>query len=402
MIRNISSENMEVEGWKPHLFDVYRGWHNRGSTGIIVIHIGEEEHNGSFSVGNHLVTIHYNDGYNTRVIQVPKEKCRFAKHFSGSRRTRYYHVWLDKNVLMKNAQVETTDGNINIDKNGNSMIGSDKKLPDYISPKEGAGFWARVFHTRDPDFWKETLQKELDTRWKIFDTNLEKLSSEWKGFKKTQMEITESYDNATEYREEWSESLVSLGNLINKMKGHEEKMWETTQSTRQNRNMKIKQKFIRAGVDEMNFNSMTDYIEKYPELQSSRIIERAVEKADEKRKEVIEAEKLYNQKMKETNTYLNTAKSDLQRIEHQLDSFETIKTEGEKKIKEEQGRLSFKIRSALMTAAEKESLKLFLFECDRKIDESRDQLKLMKEDLKEYEKREFKPIVTKKFSAIED
>ncbi len=391
---------MEVGGWKPHLFDVYRGWHNRGSTGVIVIHIGEEEHNGSFSVGNRLVTIHYNDGYETKVIQVPKEMCRFAKHFSSSRRTRHYHVWLDKNTVAK-AQ-NATENNVNTNKNGNNMIGSEKKLPDYISPKESAGFWARVFHTRDPDFWKETLQKELDTRWNIFDTNLENLSKGWKEFKKTQMEITESYDNATNYREEWKESLVSLGNLINKMKGHEEKMWDVTQSTRQNRNMKIKQKFIRAGVDEMNFNSMTDYIEKYPELQSSRVIEKAVDKADEKRKEVIEAEKSYNQKMKEVNTYLNTVKSDLQRIEHQLDSFETIKTEGAKKIKEEQNKPAFKIRSALMTAAEKESLNLFLYECDRKINESRDQLKLMKEDLKGYEKREFRPIVTRKFVAIED
>jgi CBS domain-containing protein len=286
---------------------------------------------------------------------------------------------------------------------GNNMAQNNSKiLPEYTSPKESAGFWSRVFHTRDPDFWKELFQKELDTRWHIFDANLENLNIQWENFKKIHMEVAETESGLRAYEREWDKSLTSLGNLLNKNAVHEKMMWDTTQKNRKVKGLKVNQKFRDSDVDEIRFNNMIDYIKQYPELQAQRTIDRSVDNVRDKRSEVLSAQKAYDGKIKETNTYLNTAKSKLQKVEHQLDSFETIKTEGEKKIKEEQSKLSFKIRSALMTAAEKESLKLFLFEFDRKIEESRDQLKLMRDDLKEYEKREFKPIVTKKFAAIEE
>jgi hypothetical protein len=271
-----------------------------------------------------------------------------------------------------------------------------------LSGKEGSSFWKRVLHTEDLKEWVEIFQGELDTRWRTFDGSLGDLTKEWKGFKKTQMEIIETYDNAQNCRKEWEETLISLGNLINKKTTHEKGMWEITQGNKQNRAMKVKQKLIRSNVDEMNFNSMMDYIKKYPELESSGIIEEAKLEADEKRKEVLDAEKVYNQKMKETNTYLNTAKSELQKVENQLTSFETIKSEGTKEIERELKKTINQIRIKIWwTPKEKQRLKLYLYESDRKIGESRDQLKLMKEDLEEYEKREFKPIVTQKFEAIE-
>ena len=235
-----------------------------------------------------------------------------------------------------------------------------------------------------------------------------KLSNEWETFKKTSMEISEVRNNVETYRKEWAESLTSLGNILNKNTTHEKGMWDITQGNRQNRAMKIKQKVIRSSIDEMNFNSMMDYIKQYPELQSQKTIDKSIDNVKEKRDEVITAEKAYQEKIKEANVYLNTAKSKLDKTEHELTAFETIKTEGEKQIKEMESKFSSKFRlvhgilPAPLTEAEKESLKLFVFEFDRKIEESRNQLKLLKEDLKEYEKREFKPIVTKKFSAIED
>ena len=87
---------MEAVGWRPHLNNLYKGWHSRGSNGIIVIHVGGDEFNGTFTVGTTTATIYYKDGFEDKLVKVPKELCKFAKHFSH--RTRYYHIWLDKNM----------------------------------------------------------------------------------------------------------------------------------------------------------------------------------------------------------------------------------------------------------------------------------------------------------------
>lgn len=390
----------DLAKWKPTWRIMYAGYREGDKSdeptmaGRVVIHSAGQERIGGFYIHRSgSVKIWYKDGYEKKTIYAPIQLCTFTKRHEGN--VNIYDVVVDKNKL------EVIYGKSD-NQNGVKMNENSKELPEYTSPKESAGFWARVFKTRDPEYWKETFQKELDIRWKIFDTKLESFSSEWKNFKKTHMEIAEEAENVGFYEEEWKESLTSLGNLIDKNTTHEKQMWDTTQRNKNMKGLKIKQKFKDSDVDEIRFNNMMEYIKQYPELQTERPIDKALEAAKEKRDEVISAKKMVSGKEKEANTYLNTAKSDLQRIEHQLDSFETIKTEGEKKIKEEQGKLSFKIRSVLMTAAEKESLNLFIFECDRKVDECRDQLKLMKEDLKDYEKREFKPIVTKKFSPIED
>ena len=281
-------------------------------------------------------------------------------------------------------------------------VADNKKLPEYTSPKESAGLWARLFHTRDPEYWKETFQKELNTRWEIFDKNFENLYGEWEAFKKSQMEISEINNICEKMKEEWTESLTSLGNLINKNTSHERVMWTETLKGRKIGGLKVRQKFNESDIDEIRFNNMMDYIKQYPELQAQKTIDKAVDAVREKRNEILNEEKTLREKIKNTNVYLNTAKSKILRVEHKLKAFETIEKAGAKKLHELENKLSAKILSVLKTAAEKESLHLFLFEYDRKIGDCKEQLKLIRQDLKDYQNEKFVPIVTKKFEDIKD
>jgi len=178
-------------------------------------------------------------------------------------------------------------------------------------------------------------------------------------------------------------------------------MWEQTQKGREVKEMKITQKFKESDVDEMRFNNMMDYIEKYPELQTQRTIEKLVENVKDKRNEVIEVEKLYREKIKNVNVFLNTVKSKLEKIDHQLIAFESFRKDAEKKIEEVQQRLLTRIQKIFMTDQQKENLGLFIFEFDRKIEEGRNQLNLMNEDFEKYQKKEFDIIKVTRFSDID-
>jgi len=302
----------------------------------------------------------------------------------------------DRDILQK-----YSDNNIKSPINSQNVPGSSGGWKEFPTQKETITFWETIFKAGNAKYWKDHLQNELNKRWEIFDKNLSGLTSEWEGFKKTHMEIAEVGNNVETYKREWDESLTSLGNLLNKNTNHEKIMWEETQKTRGIRDMKITQKFKESDVDEMRFNNMMDYIEKYPELQAQRTIEKLVENVKDKRNDIIEAEKQYREKIKNVNVFLNTVKSKLEKVDHQLIAFESFRKDAEKKIEEVQQRWLTRIQKIFMTDQQKENLRLFIFEFDRKIEEGRNQLSLMNEDFEKYKKKEIDIIRVARFSDIE-
>ncbi len=383
-------------GWYPKYKNIYQSWNDDGRnhrnhshmSGRVIIHIGDKSYPGSFSVGHTHVTVRY-DG---REIVVSKELGRFTKHIDG--RTVYYNAYFDESSIKTN--VTTNGENMAAQKEN-----SDEGYKPYVEP--GVGFIDRLLKRTDPVYWKKTIQTELDKRWAAYDTTADKLKEGFEKFNRQAMEITEEEHNVDTYNQEWAESLTSLGNLLNKNTSHEKQMWDTTQKNRNVKGLKIKQKFKDSDVDEIRFNNMMEYIKQYPELQAQKTVDKLVENVKSKRDDIVSTSKTYRQAIKEANVYLNIAKNKLQESEDELAAFESMKKEGEQKVNEAQDKgLINKILNKTKTAAEKQSTRLVFYEYDRKIDVSKNQLKLIKERIKDYEGRTFKPIVTTKFKDIEE
>ena len=388
--------NEDLTKWKPIPHLTYAGYRSGSKSnepersGRVMIHLGEDEYIGGYYIEGASVKIWYHDEYIKKEINIPTMLCGFTKRREGS--VNIYDVMIDKEKLdiLFGKGVTMTEEN----KHG---------ATDYKPFKENIGWWDRLLKTTDPVYWKKTIQTELDTRWTTFDNSTEKLTADFEKFNRQAMEITEAENNMESTKSEWAESLTSLGNILNKSTSHEKGMWDITQNNKQNRSMRIKQKFIRAGVDEMNFNSMMDYIKQYPELQAQRTIEKMIADVKEKRDEVIAADKRYAEIKKEANTYLNIAKNKLQEVDDELTSFEKMKKEGEQKVNDAQFKgLKNKLLNWNKTEAEKQSTRLDMFKYDRKTDVSKNQLKLIGQRIEKYEERKFTPTVTKRFKDIED
>jgi hypothetical protein len=403
MIRNIlrvEKMSEDLANWKPQSNTVYKGYSRRSRRGHyfgkVIIHIRGNQYVGGFLIVGGKANIWYNEGYARKEIIVPTDSCSFTKIREGN--SNIYNVVI--NVVDTSS---ITDDKKVMSGNGMDTNNRDSGKVKITLVKEDINWLDRLLKRTDPAFWKKTIQSELDTRWRTFDDSTEKLKSDFEKFNRGAMEITEEENNLEAAKREWVESLTSLGNLLNKNTTHEKQMWETTQRNKNIKGLKIKQKFKDSDVDEIRFNNMMEYIKQYPELQSKTTIERSIDAVKDKRGEVIDAEKTYNAKKKEANVYLNIAKNKLQEVDDELASFEKMKKEGEQKVNDAQFKgLKNKILNWNKTEAEKQSTRLDMFTFDRKIDVSKNQLKLIGQRLEKYEERKFIPTVTTKFKDIEE
>ncbi len=339
----------------------------------------------------------------------------------------------DKNIIARYANLSQPERSSSMGSGATSMVytpsiqnGNNMDKPerpgreiDYIAPRGveipkfdivNESLWDLISGRTGKAEWRlniTTLQQKLERTWDAFDQSITGQEGSDLGlikgfdeFKETQMGIPEAESNAANLKEEWGESLVSLSNLLTKIQGEEIRLWDITQGNRINRSMKIKQKIIRTGIDEMNFNNMLDKIDTYPKLQSSTVVEKAIERLDAKRKEAQEAEELYNRRLKQANIYLNTTGRRIQQAETELSTFEKALKRFKKEVENPPKRL-FGLLPAISKIEVLVRSKI-IEPYDDKIDTMNGQLKLIKNDLKEYKERRFKPIVTQKFAAIED
>ena len=188
--------------------------------------------------------------------------------------------------------------------------------------------------------------------------------------------------------EEWSESLSSLSNLLEKAKRHEWEMWKTTQKNRNIRVQKNAPRIKYSDVDEMNFNSMQDFIKQYPELQSQKNVEKAAQAIEEKRKEVIEAQKEVDKAISERNFIVSTFEKLTQKAEDNLDTFEDLIKEAEEKINKSRYNIT-KLRNPLLTDYEREATKLDLLPYRGKLKERKNILKRVQGQHTKYERKSF-------------
>ncbi|MDE1768119.1 MAG: hypothetical protein KGH62_02010 [Candidatus Micrarchaeota archaeon] len=349
---------------------------------MVLIHIGEQSYPGSFSVDDNYATIRYEG----KEIVVDKRSCKFTKHVNMHDRTVYYNAYYDEG---SNKTMGKTMDEKSMDEKEYGTKKDQDKTVHIGKSRDDAGIIDRLTGKASAIFSKNQAEEKLNEMWKEFDNTIGKIDAQEQALKELDAGIPalEKISNVVE--KEWSESLTSLGNLINKKTTHEKMMWGTTQATRQNRGMKIKQKFIRAGVDEMNFNSMQDYIKQYPELQSSDIIQRAVDKVDQKRTEKVDAETKLATAIAKFNLGLNTFEGLTEKAESNLEEFSNYIPEAEQKVnnsKYNKSGVVGKLRT-LETEYEHQATRLNMLPYKGILSDRKIVLKRVKDELSDYKRK---------------
>ncbi len=391
----------DLRNWKPLENTEYNGYERRDRHGqtkraYTIIYFRKDansdsldEYYGGFDIINNQVKIWYTlNGQKTQKV-VPRSICEFSKTRAGH--TTYYHLIISENtkkgaIMSENNKLENEDNEKEYGLRNKDNV--DEKVEFKVRP-EKAGIIERITGRSSAIYQKKRHEDKLNEIWKEFDNTIQKIDKQDEELKKAYTNIPSLEKTLKNTEKEWSEMLTSLGNLINKKTDHEKGMWEITQNNRKNRSMKIKQKFIRAGVDEMNFNSMQDYIKQYPELQSSGIIEKAVDKADEKRKEVIEAQKELDRTISTYNLLLNTFEKLTREAQDNLETFEELIKEADDKVNNSPYNKSKLWGKVLTTAYEQEATRLDLLPYKGKLKVRRSDLERVKDELSDYKRKHF-------------
>ena len=396
-------------GWYPKYKNIYQSWNDDGRnhrnhshmSGRVIIHIGEKSYPGSFSVGHTHVTVRY-DG---REIVVPKDLGRFTKHIDG--RTVYYNAYFDEDSIKTNTTgdimendhevSETNTKNRSMEDEGKTdekeyglknKSNVDEPVAFKVRP-EKVGIVDRFITKRSGAiFEKRQHEDKLNELWKEFDETIEKIKSEDKIIKKARTDIPGLEKTLGVAREEWTESLTDLGNLINKTTTHEIGMWDITQKSRRTKGLKVNQKFKDSDIDEIRFNNMMDYIKQYPELQTQKVIERAIQKIDEKRNKIIGD----NPTQKELDMVKSSYNLSLDNFEELVGDAEINLNEFEKEIKEAEEKVNNspynkgKFGKLGKTTYEIAATRLDLLPYKGKLELRKDKLKRFKDQLSEYKR----------------
>ncbi len=181
-------------------------------------------------------------------------------------------------------------------------------------------------------FIKNEYQLELDNTFKAIVDTVHYIQTKNKELKEVYSKIPSVKYNIEAHQIEKAGLYTNLGNVLKKETDFEEKMWKTTQQGKKVKSITVKNKFKDSDVDEMRFDSMMDYFQKYPEYASKSTFRKILEKIDEKEREIRKETEHYNNLVSNYNFQLSEFEIYIQKAEDKLAAYEKIKEDGEKRL----------------------------------------------------------------------
>lgn len=379
-----SMHEEDLTQWKPIYKLVYAGY-RRGSKsnaptreGRVIIHMNNEEHIGGFYLYEATAKIWWQDGYVQKVIHIPIQFCTFTKRRDGD--LNIYDVVIDSK------KVDLLYGN---DKQGVNMVDVNDKGEVVIkAPPEKVSILDRVSGRTGAIYNKDREEGKLTELWNEFEAALKDIDVKNDDLKDVYVEIPALKMELEKEESEWRESLSSLGNVLEKSKEHEWKMWQETQKNRKFRTQKNAPRIKYSDVDEMNFNSTMDFIKQYPELQAQETIRNAINEIQKKRMDILSKHSEYQQAIAKYNGILNKFEKKLQKTEDDLEAFEERMKESAEKVNNHPYNKS-KLFGTLKTDYEKQATRLDTLKYEGKIKERKNKLGIIKSELSNYERKRF-------------
>ncbi|MCL5440326.1 MAG: hypothetical protein M1448_00370 [Candidatus Marsarchaeota archaeon] len=366
---------MEAIGWTPHLHKVYRGWNNRGSTGIVNIHIGEDRYNGTFLVDNNSVTIFYQDGYEGRQLKVPRDECRFSKHIS--RRMRIYNVYLEGRAIDSysvKTKGKTTTEIIDAINPGVKMV--DDEETEQLETSGGIDLTGK----KDMIAIRNHYQKQLDKDYgqiKNLTDYLNRIRNDIRDKRNRAEGLKESIDD---HMKERDRVFTDIQNSLNKEEKYENEMLDKTLTGMKARNKVIvKQKMKDVDIDTQMLGTAEQFKRLYPHYGTAIFSNK--KEMEEKEREIRQAAGAYKDAVVDYKNLLETADKNIQDVRDAFARYEKDFRTGDSEVK------SCRYYNSFLYKREPKSTKILLNldVLKHDIDGLRNTLKVIEKDFSKYE-----------------
>ncbi len=316
---------MAEYGWYPKYNNLYQSWNNdgrnrrnhSGMSGRVIIHIGNDSHPGSFSVGNTYATVRYNG----KEILVRKDLGRFTKHIDN--RTVYYNAYFDESSIKKDPVTIT---------NGDTMTSGDNGDSVTVGLQPKGGLSGRLTGIDDMIFIRDRYQSLLDNNYLKANKTIEYLKQVSDNAKERQKIAESLKKNIDAHMKEKDRAHTNLQNLLNKEEKYEDKMLDKTlKGMKAKGRVTLKQKMKDVDIDTMQYGSVEQYKRLYPHY-GKEIFEKIGE-VNKKDKEIREVQEAYNKEASNYNYQLEIADKNILAVKDIFRVYETKKRQGDAELK---------------------------------------------------------------------
>lgn len=243
--------------------------------------------------------------------------------------------------------------------------------------------YGKISGFNDAVFLRNTYQVELDNAYEAIVKMvhyLEKESKRLKGYHNATPAIKKNIES---HQQERHDLYTALGNLLNSETNFEKEMWKTTQESQNISTIHIKQKFTDSDVDEMRYNSMLQYLKRYPRYASKSTYSELQQKIEEKERGILREKKRYTEAVSNFNFNLSLFQKNIQKAEDKFIAYYRILDEGTNKLK------GCRYNNSIFCqyASEKTKAMVNLNTLSHRVEQFRNTLILIKEEILKYQEK---------------
>lgn len=184
--------------------------------------------------------------------------------------------------------------------------------------------------------------------------------------------------------EERSRLYAELNNLLNKETNFEKEMMITSQKGRKNTKVTIKPKFKDSDIDEVRFNAMQEYLDKYPEVSSRSSIKETREEIKKIENGIKHTKKEYNRAVTDVLRELSYFPGNIMNAEDKIKRFKDQLKEANEKLKN----MRFLKSIAYKLASEKEKRKVEINTLYYRIEEKENVVQEMKKEVEKAKRQD--------------
>jgi hypothetical protein len=185
----------------------------------------------------------------------------------------------------------------------------------------------------DAIYQKNRHQAQLETIWEEITGTVNFLNAKNNELTEIYANVPAIKKNIEAHQKERASLYENLNNVLTKENKHEWDMWKTTQTGRKVKSITVKQKFKDSDVDEMRYDSMMEFFDKYPEYSSKSSFKKILDKIEQKESEIRMENEKYTHLIAEYTALLGTFGINIQKADDKISAYKKLKNEAEDKIR---------------------------------------------------------------------
>jgi chromosome segregation ATPase len=231
---------------------------------------------------------------------------------------------------------------------------------------------------RDAQKIRNRYQDQLDEAHRRVKSNITHLYDMNHKLKWAMSQIEKFRKDIEADADERKKLFSSLQNLLKQETDFEEKMWTKTQQGNKIKSVKINQKFKDSEIEEARYDTMMNYLRKYPKYASKSSFSKILDKITEIEKGIKKTKRSYHKEITDATREVSYFPRVIMEARNKINTYNQILSEGNNKLSEMRYLKSFLFK----LSSESGKLNVTIDTLHHKVDEYQETINKIEEEVK--------------------